>query len=246
VSVRAFALLGSGEFDPWTEPVDRWLVERPEAPGDRLLILPTASAAEGDAVFDTWGAKGLYHYRALDISADVVPLKTRGDAARQDLIASLDGAAAVYFSGGNPAYLASVLADTPFWAAVMDAMDHGLAYAGCSAGVACLGDMALDSAQQDLSQGLWQDGLRMFSGHVFGPHWDALDRYVPGLRALLESSVPAGSTMVAIDEDTAMTGDGMHWTVAGHGGVHVLQEGGWTDHASGDVFDLPMRDESRG
>ena len=31
----------------------------------------------------------------------------------------------IFFSGGNPAYLASVLADTPFWTALRGAMDHG-------------------------------------------------------------------------------------------------------------------------
>jgi hypothetical protein len=41
-----WSLLGTGEFQPWSEPVDRRLVE--EADGDgRVLILPTASAPEG-------------------------------------------------------------------------------------------------------------------------------------------------------------------------------------------------------
>jgi hypothetical protein len=37
-----FALLGSGEFLPWTSEVDDWVLER--ATGEGVLILPTASA----------------------------------------------------------------------------------------------------------------------------------------------------------------------------------------------------------
>lgn len=240
MSGRAFALLGSGEFEPWTEPVDRWLVQRPDAGGDRVLILPTASAAEGNDVFDGWGSKGLEHYRALGLQADVVPLKTRQDASRADLIEHLDGAAAVYFSGGNPAYLASVLIGTPWWAALRQAMERGLAYAGCSAGVACLGDVAPDGARQDVNGELWRPGLGVFPGYRFGPHWDTLDRYVPGLRSFIETSLPPGTTLVAIDEDTAMFGDGIRWRIIGDGGVHVLEDGRWTARGDGEVFDLTM------
>jgi len=236
----SFALLGSGEFDPWTEPVDRWLVGRAEAPGARVLILPTASAAEGDEVFGMWADKGLAHYRRLGIPASVLDLKTRADAERSELSAALADAAAVYFSGGNPAYLASTLAGTSFWAALLAALERGTAYAGCSAGVACLGDLAPDSSRADLDAGLWAPGLGLFPRTGFGPHWDTLDRYVPGLREVILGAVPTGSTFIGIDEDTAMTGDGASWTVSGAGEVHVLEDGVWTDHRPGEVFEQPL------
>jgi cyanophycinase-like exopeptidase len=240
VTSPAFALLGSGEFDPWSASVDRWLVSRPGAPGGDVLIVPTASAAEGDAVFDMWASKGMAHYDGLGIGARVLPLKSRDDASRPELVLELEGAAAVYFSGGNPAYLAGTLAGTPFWDALRAAMERGTAYAGCSAGVACLGDSAPDSANLSFDAGRWHEGLRLFPGFSFGPHWDALDAFVPGLKDLIVSSVPAGTTLVAIDEDTAMMGDGGSWEVAGMGGVHVLADGAWSDHESGSAFDLRL------
>ena len=121
MTAKAFALLGSGEFDPWTESVDRRLVSRPDAPGSRVLILPTASAAEGDDVFDMWANKGKDHYDALGIDSQILPLKTREDAARPEFVAALDDAATAFFSGGNPAYLAATLLDTPFWEALRGA-----------------------------------------------------------------------------------------------------------------------------
>src|SRR5207247_11167709 len=71
-AMSVFALLGSGEFEPWTAEVDRWLLERTIGSG-RVLILPTASAPEGDAVFNRWGDMGLAHYEELGIPAEVVP-----------------------------------------------------------------------------------------------------------------------------------------------------------------------------
>ncbi len=235
-----FALLGSGEFDPWTESVDRRLVSRPEAPGDRVLILPTASAAEGDDVFDMWARKGEQHYEALGIDAEVLDLKTRRDASRPEFVAALNEAAVAYFSGGNPAYLAETLADTPFWGALLAAVGRGTAYAGCSAGVACLGDIAPDSARREFDEHLWTAGLRLFPGFWFGPHWDALDGFAPGLKDFIVAEVPEGSTLVGIDENTAMVGDGNAWEVAGVGSVHVLSEGTWTQHEAGASFSLSL------
>jgi hypothetical protein len=39
--VSTFALLGSGEFEPWSAAVDRWALGEAEGDG-RVLILPTA------------------------------------------------------------------------------------------------------------------------------------------------------------------------------------------------------------
>ena len=217
-----------------------------------MLILPTASAPEGEEVFDRWGTKGLDHYARAGRQARVVPLAGREDAYREDLIEMLEGAGAAFFSGGDPAYLALVLTGTPFWSALREAMDTGLAYAGCSAGVACLGDVAPDSTRRSLDDDLWAPGLGMFPGTWFGPHWDAMDMYKPGFRAFMEASVPSGARLVAIDEDTAMVGDGRTWSVLGGGAVHVrevhmresgvhLREGGtWTSYDSGTELELEL------
>ena len=239
MSGPSFALLGSGEFEPWSEPVDRWLLARSSGDGS-VLILPTASAAEGDQVFDRWARMGEQHYASLGIPAHVVPLKTREDASRADLAEPLGRASVAYFSGGNPAYLAGVLAGTAFWETLLREMDRGLAYAGCSAGIACLGDVAADSSARSIDGRLWKPGLRLFPNVSFGPHWDALDRFVPGLRAYIEASVPTESTLLAIDERTAVMGDGAAWTVIGAGGAHVREHGEWRSIPSGQSFDAAL------
>ena len=232
----SIALLGSGEFEPWTEDVDRWLLDRATGDGS-VLILPAASAPEGDKVFDNWGSMGLTHYGRLGIPAEVVPLKTREDAERPELAERLATASMAYFSGGNPAYLAGVLLGTPFWSELLGAMARGMAYTGCSAGIASLGEVAVDSAVRDFtSSELWKPGLRLFPRLQFGPHWDALDTYAPGLRRMFISSVPEEWRLFAVDEHTAVMGNGTSWRVVGAGGAHLRDSGEWRNFGAGDKF----------
>jgi cyanophycinase-like exopeptidase len=220
-----FALLGSGEFEPWTAEVDRRLLASATGDGS-VLILPTASAPEGDGVFDRWARMGSAHYERLGIRSAVVGLKSRADADRADLAAMVAGASAVYFSGGNPAFLAAVLSGSRFWAAVLEGLRRGMAYAGCSAGISCLGAFAPDSAARDASgDGWWKPGLEVFRDTWLVPHWDALDRFAPGLRDRIVATVPAGSRLLAIDERTALVRADGAWTVVGAGRAAVVEGG---------------------
>lgn len=234
MSGRVWALLGSAEFLPWAEDVDRWSLDRAR-PGP-VLLLPTASAPEGDEVFDRWGRMGLEHYARLGVDAELVQLKTREDAERADLASRLDAAGAVFFSGGTPGSLAATLAGTRFWATLMANLDRGLAYGGCSAGIAALGERAA----WRLHRNTFWPGLGVFPGTNLAPHWDAVDAHVPGLYKALVANLGPPFRLVAVDERTAMVGDGRRWSVLGAGGVHVLEDGGWTDHSAGSSFDLDL------
>ncbi len=240
MSPSSLALLGSGEFEPWTEPIERWLLERTPNPDGRVLIYPAASAPEGDEVFDRWGSLGLEHYRSLGVRADVVALKTRSDAERGLFVEMLDGASMVFFSGGNPAYLVEILEGTSFWEALADAVRGGLPYAGCSAGMACLGELAPDSSAQDPAKLTWKPGLRFFPKLVLGPHWDALNRHVPRMRERMVQLLPEGSRLLAVDENTAVVGDGVDWAIEGSGMASIFEAGEWTTWRSGSTITLPL------
>lgn len=240
--IRSFALLGSGEFEPWSDEVDRWTLSRVDRPGGPVLILPTACAPEGDEVWDMWAQRGLRHFAALEVPAEVGELRTREDAHRPELIDWLDAASFVYFSGGNPAYLARTLADTPFWSKLRAEIDRGLGYSGCSAGVAALGEWALDSAMRRLGEDIWRPGLRLFPEVQFGVHWDMLDSYAPGLQQAFVEAVPTDWRLFAVDERTAAAGDGTDWTVFGLGKVHLLEGGEWRQWSAGESFVAPLLD----
>ncbi len=237
-------LLGSGEFEPWSAEVDRMLLQRSSNGDGRVLIVPTASAPEGDEVFEGWGRRGLAHYEELGVGAEVAPLKTREDADRPELLEALDRASLVYFSGGNPSYLAAALAGTAFWDRLLAGMRGGQAFAGCSAGVACLTETTYDSDVQEFSEALWKPGLGLVRNLLFGPHWNMVDTWIPGAREFILRSVPAGIVFAGLDENTAMVGDGTDWSVVGAGGVHVLADGEWMTHGQGESFTLPLLGET--
>ena len=236
-----WALLGSGEFQPWSDAADRWLLDRADGDGT-VLILPTASAPEGDGVFDRWARMGLDHFATSGVPARVVPLKVRADASDRDLVATLDRASVAYFSGGNPAYLARTLEDTPFWNRLLERLVVGMGYAGCSAGVACLTETTFDSASETFDA-MYASGLGLIPRTVFAPHWDIVDSWIAGASDYILGSVPDGYVFVGLDEDTAMLGDGGAWEVTGKSGIHVRRDGAAATYHDGDRFDLPLLPE---
>ena len=64
--------------------------------------------------------------------------------------------------------------------------------------------------------------------------------YMPGLQALFVAAVPADSRLLAIDENTAVVGDGAEWKVIGAGGAYLLDAGDWTESRSGSTFTAPL------
>jgi cyanophycinase len=236
--VSAYAFLGAGEFEDWHGDVDRAMLDGRDG---RVLVLATASAPEGESVYQGWVDKGLAHYAGVGIDAVAPSLRTAADAHDPAVVAELHDAALVFFSGGNPAYLASVLVGSLFWIRLQERVAAGtLAYVGCSAGVAVLSDPTYDSGVDDFER-VWAPGLGYFPSVLFGPHWDIVDTWIPGAREFIAAATPAGGCLVAIDENTAMVGDGTDWTIHGAGGVYVHRDGVWVgEYRSGQAFTLAM------
>jgi len=238
--MTAIALLGSGEFEPWARPVDKWCADQVKASTNRVLVLPTASAPEGDEVFHRWGQMGIDHYRAIGLAPEVLELRERADASKPEIIDAVQGARLVFFSGGNPGYLAETLNGTPFWEAVVAAVTKGdTALGGCSAGAAFLGTTAPFVAGDSLHH--WTDGTKLLPRAYVMVHFDMLNEFVPGLRDLLLEMRPKDAVAVGIDENTALYGDGEHWRVSGTGSVWISANGNeLTPRGDGETLDLRL------
>jgi cyanophycinase len=195
--------------------------------------VPTASAPEGDDVFDRWAAMGMRHYASMGVPARVVPVKVRVDAERPDVVEEVRRASLIFFSGGSPRYLAETLDGTAFWRAVLDAIERGAVYAGCSAGA------MVASRRPPLRRGVgarWMAGLDLVPNVRFGAHWNRM-RYLPGFRAA--ASAHADGWFVGIDERTAILGDGRRWRVFGGGAVEVRGDRWKRAFRAGEAFDTP-------
>jgi cyanophycinase-like exopeptidase len=229
---RHFLLLGAGEFLPWTEDAERTVLRMTQRSGP-IAILPAASAPEGDAVFDRWGRMGLDHYAQLGLDARVVPLKTHGDALDPALIAMLDDVSMVFFSGGNPAYLARTLDGTPFLEALVRGLTSGMVFAGCSAGAMVAGARVGTTT----GPGFRSAGLGLVAHVRFGVHWNRVPG-LPGVKRFMTAGSERADAFVGIDEMTAIAGDGAGWRVFGAGRVEVRRHGDRSFYSAGDEFSL--------
>ena len=238
MTMHTYAFLGAGEFETWHSDIDRALLEGRDG---RALVFATAAAPEGDDVYGGWVTKGVEHYRSLGVTVDAPPLRTAADAHDPAVVEELDDTALVFFSGGNPAYLASVLAGSPFWRRLLERIADGrTAYAGCSAGVACLCDPTFDSDTDDVER-IWAPGLGFFPKVLFAPHWDMVETWIPGAQSFIQAAAPPDGHLIALDERTAMVGDGETWQVSGAGGVGLYRAGAWVgEHRAGASFTLPL------
>jgi cyanophycinase len=242
--MSGYAFLGAGEFEDWHADVDRALMDGRDG---TVLVLATAASREGDDVYNGWVTKGIGHYEGLGMRARDPGLRTRADADDPEVVGALDDAALVFFSGGNPSYLASVLRGSAFWQTLQGRVaDGSTAYAGCSAGVAALSDPTFDSDTDDVSK-IWKPGLGYYPDVLFAPHWDTVDRWMPGAHEFITASAPPGGALIALDEYTAMVGDGAEWAVHGRGGVTIYESGAWGDpYTAGARFAKPLSDGQRG
>ena len=224
--------MGSGEFLPWSEHAERYALSLASRPG-HLAVFATASAPEGDAVFDRWTSMAQAHYESMGLPARLLDLKVRADTTNPNLIAAVDAASMLFFSGGNPMYLQQTLEATPMMESINRAIDAGAVFAGCSAGAMVAGAR---SARTD-TPSFRSVGLGLIPHVRFGVHWNRVPS-LPGLKRFMLAGMERTDSFVGIDEVTAIAGDGTAWRVFGEGEVEVRHLGEKTRFRGGDDFSL--------
>ncbi len=216
-SQGTLALVGSGEFLPPIEPLDRLLLERlHETP--RVVVLPTASAPDGPGVPERWAKMGVEHFTRLGAAVEPVMLLTRADAESPDLAAKIAAANFVYLSGGKPQYLVATLRDTPCWQAIAGVFAAGGVIAGCSAGAMALADQMVDFPR------LWRTipALGLASGLAVIPHFDEM----PGIFTGLGRLATRQTVVVGVPGSTGLVGSDQGWTAQGRSSITVFTRKG--------------------
>jgi cyanophycinase-like exopeptidase len=91
-----------------------------------------------------------------------------------------------------------------------------------------------ERAATDVVDGV-SNGLGLVEDLAVIPHFDYMERSRAGAVERFTGWQPPGTTLVGIDEDTAMFGDGSQWRVEGRGAVWVLEPGGRRRVGPGEV-----------
>ncbi len=230
-------LVGSGEFTPAMEDVDRHLLVATGRTRPRVAIVPTASWPDGEETFQGWVEQGQAHFAGLGAEVEGVELRTREDALDEACAQAIGEADLVYLSGGKPDHLLDVLEGTPAGAALRSVHDRDGIIVGCSAGAMVL------AARQPRVRGRrfvrfptgWRDALGFVECAAVLPHYDAFPEPFAAAVVLV---APRGTVVLGIDEETAAVGRDGTWQVHGRGRVTVWRGRARTRHRPGDAFRL--------
>ncbi|HEV8534753.1 MAG TPA: Type 1 glutamine amidotransferase-like domain-containing protein [Candidatus Limnocylindria bacterium] len=212
-------LLGSGEFTPVMDDLDREILASIPKPRPRIAIVPTASGLEETP--QSWSDMGIAHFAPLGADAIPVMVLRRDDARDRRWIEALRDVDWIFFSGGRPQHAIAALEGTPFWDAVVRRHREGAVLAGASAGAMMLGEKSY--APDNFDEGgfpqtiAMRDGLNVLPGHFVIPHFDLLGTFPSERVGEWIALWPDGCRGIGIDEDTAIVEGPDRWTVWGRG-----------------------------
>ena len=228
------ALVGSGEYLPVMEEVDRYLLASLNVKTPRVVCLPTAAGQEGDESVNRWSRMGVDHFQKLGAEVHALRIIDKTTAEDPQYESLLENADLIYFSGGNPQYLYQTMQGSRAWSALQKAWSNGAVYAGCSAGA-----MILSKRIPSFRLVGTQEGFGIIPATFVIPHFDAIPGLWKPLVLALKSQLKKGERMIGLDEDTALVGQlGDEWKVMGRSKVHVFTRRENNSYESGQTLSL--------
>jgi cyanophycinase len=184
------------------------------------LILATIASHQPEGYFEA------YQEAFKDIGVtDLVELylDDRGETHDPEKLALFDGAAGVFFSGGDQLRIASQIGDTPVERRIREIHERGGLIAGTSAGAAVMSETMLVGGSSAESHRIGDlnmaPGLGLIRDAIIDQHFAERGRIGRLLGAVAHNPRMLG---VGIDEDTAIVVEGPRFSVIGSGAVYVV------------------------
>lgn len=203
----------------------------------KLVIATLASEKPGSAwddYEDAMRSVGVRHLHHLKI-------ESRADAESAKAMSVLEGATAVFFTGGDQLRLTSLIGDTPVFSRCYEIFVNGGAIAGTSAGASVMSEAMIVTGDSDASPRI-NDGLHLAPGFSFAKdmvidqHFAERGRVGRLLGVVAQNPRILG---VGIDENTAIEVEPFkRFRVLGRGSVYVID--------GSDVSDTNVADEAEG
>jgi cyanophycinase len=224
------------------------------------LVLATVASHEPEGYFEAYQRA----FAELGVT-DLVELyvKDRAETLDPDKLRALDGAAGVFFSGGDQLRISSQIGDTPVEQRVREIHERGGVIAGTSAGASVMSETMLVKGTSGESHRIGDlhmaPGLGFMRDAIIDQHFAERGRFGRLLGAVAHNPRELG---IGIDEDTALVVTGERFEVIGSGCAYVV-DGAAVTHSniaearperalsmydvrlhvlsSGDAFDLARR-----
>ncbi len=222
------ALVGSGEYLPVMAQIEANLIS---GRGNKYVQIPTAAAQEGERSLNYWRDLGIAQAQRIGVQPVPLLITDRLKADDDEYVKQIEGAGLIYFSGGNPHYLANTLRDTKLWQAIHQAWLSGAALAGCSAGAMAIANHIPELRSFSKTT---TPGFALLPNVRVLPHFDRMF-----MNIVSRIKHDKGLTILGIDENTALVGGLDEWEVQGVGSVWVFFDGGKIQYKSGQKVVLP-------
>ena len=219
----SLALVGSGEYLPQMKEFEQSLINDGLANNKKPIYvqIPTAAGQESDNRINYWQSLGEVAAKSLGVIQSFLPIFTRDDANNPELLKNVDDAALIYLSGGDPHYLADTVRDTLLWDLILKNWQSGGSLAGCSAGAMAFSGYV---PHFRLSRAKPTQGFGLLKEVRVIPHFDKFFKWIPDSAAKHLLDLPGDSTLIGIDEDTAVVRRAnQDWQVWGKGKLHLLK-----------------------
>ncbi len=184
------------------------------------LVLATVASHRPEGYFDDYEKA----FADLEIGNLVeLYVEDRTEASDREKLDAIDGAAGIFFSGGDQLRITSQIGDTGIEAKVRALYERGGVIAGTSAGASAMSDTMLvrgtSSETHRIGDLHMAPGLGLIRDVIIDQHFAERGRFGRLLGAVAHNPRVLG---LGIDEDTAAVVEGNELHVIGSGAVYVV------------------------
>jgi cyanophycinase len=190
--------------------------------GDGKLVITTVASHQPEGYFEEYERV----FQGLGVKrVELLEIRNRGEAMREDAIRILEGAACLFFTGGDQLRITSQIGDTPVFRMLHQLYNSGTVMAGTSAGASVMCETMLVSGESDASHRLGDTlnmapGLGLIPSVIIDQHFAERGRMGRLLSAVAQNPRMLG---IGIDEDTAIVvRNETEFRVIGSGAVYVV------------------------
>jgi cyanophycinase len=216
-------IIGGHEDKQGERAILREVVQRV---GDGRLVIATVASEQPEAYFDEY-KRVFAELGATDVAE--LYLNDRAEALGCDKVRAFDGAAGVFFSGGDQLRISSQIGDTPIEQKVRQVFERGGVIAGTSAGASVMSDTMLVRGSSGESYRIGDlhmaAGLGLIRNVIIDQHFAERGRIGRLLGAVAQNPRQLG---IGVDEDTAIVVDRHRFRVVGSGAVYIVDCNGVT------------------